>query len=110
MSDSTIQRDSPNRTGLIFSLSAIFGLGASYIALYHRWSKVGVLGQDADSQTHLTLLVMLSMILSLTGLVGAILSMHRMERCAENGKRAMWGLALGLICALPPLWIDCQPI
>lgn len=110
MSDSTIHVGDPGRRGLLFSLSSFFGLGASYSALCHKWSKIGVLGEHSDSQTQMTLVLMLFMLLSLTGLVGAILSMQRGTCCVEQHKKAMWGLALGFICAVPPLWVFCQSL
>lgn len=109
MSDSTIHA-TPDRAGLFVSLGTFFGLGTSYIALCHHWSKVGLLGQDSDSQTQLALFLMLSMLLSLTGLVGAVISMQRVKRSAKQCKNALWGLALAVVCAVPPLWFFCQPI
>lgn len=110
MADFTPSIYPPDRAGLLASLASFFGIGACYIALCHKWASLGALSHDPDQNTQLTLMLVFSMLLGITGLMGAALSLHKASQDSSQLKKAFAGLSLGLFGALPLLWVSWQTL
>lgn len=110
MADFTPSMLPSDRVSALASLGTFFGLGACYIALCHKWATLGALSHDPDQNTQLTLLLVFSILLGITGLMGAALSLHKASHDSSQLKKTFAGLSLGLLGAAPPLWVFCQAI